>query len=83
MSNYEVSELLKEVNDLDIRGKYRNALRGLEHILELDPNNAQGLYKKAIIYGKCKEYEKAIKYLNILLETSTFNDRKEALLLKS
>jgi tetratricopeptide (TPR) repeat protein len=83
LSNYEVSELLKEADDFERRGNNWNALQCLKHVLEIDRNNVQGLYKKAIIYGKCKQYTIGIKYLDKVLKMSTFNNRKEALLLKS
>ena len=71
------SEVLKKIKDPSIlkslnqasqflisKKKYIEALGLLNLLVVIDPNNAEGLYKRSILHGRIGDFEKAVEDYN-------------------
>lgn len=53
---------------------YRLALKYINKVIKIEPNNSDNYYNRALIYIYLKEYNKAIKDLDISINLSPFDD---------
>ena len=59
--------------DLQMQGRYEEALEAFDHVLELDPHEARALHAKGDIFDLMGRFEDAVESYTKALEYDPFN----------